>query len=335
MPSSVPLTRLVPGGLHESVHRGSVVLTEGGDVRFACGDGASPVYFRSTAKPFQAMVLITSGAAAQFDLDDESIAVAAGSHNAKPEQLAAVTRILEKAGVREERLQCGGHWSIDKRYGRVQARGRPEDPDPLPVLWSNCSGKHAAMLAAAKAMGVPREGYLDAAHPVQRAIHEIVATFCGITPSKVALGTDGCGAPVHAVPLTNMAHALARLGAPSDLTGTIREAAERVAAAMLAHPGMVAGERRFDTDLMTRSEIPLLSKSGAEGIQGVAVPERAMGLAVTVDDGNDRGYRQVVIELLRREGVLSNEEAEDLAERHGRTVRNYGGTPIGHLEVLI
>ena len=55
---------------------------------------------------------------------------------------------------------------------------------------------------------------------------------------------------------------------------------------MSAHPVMVAGEGRFDTDLMVSAKgTRLVSKGGAEGILGVAVPERGWGLAVQVDDG--------------------------------------------------
>jgi L-asparaginase II len=98
---------------------------------------------------------------------------------------------------------------------------------------------------------------------------------------------------------------------------------------------MIAGYKRFDTDLMQSAATRLISKSGAEGVQGVVVPERRLAIAVKVDDGQDRGYRQVIIELLRRYGALSDTEAAGLADRHGRTIKNHTGAEVGHLEVVV
>ena len=78
----------------------------------------------------------------------------------------------------------------------------------------------------------------------------------------------------------------------------------------------------------------ILAKAGAEGVHGLAVPDRNLGIAVKIEDGKDRGYRQLVIELLRRLEVLSDAEADALAERHGRTIRNFAGTAVGRLEVV-
>ena len=104
---------------------------------------------------------------------------------------------------------------------------------------------------------------------------------------------------------------------------------------MSAHPTMVAGAERFDTDLMETASMRILSKGGAEGVHGLAVPRLKLGLALKVEDGNDRGYRLVVIELLRRYGALTTKEAKVLAQRHGQTIRNFAGTEVGHLTVAI
>ncbi len=335
MSTSVPLVHVRRGGRLESVHCGSYVLLDGDQIVEAAGDPHHVAYYRSTAKPFQAMVVLTSGAAERFDFTAEEVAIAAGSHNASPHHLGVVRSMLAKAGVPEDALGCGGHWSIDPELARRQAREYGTRPDPLPRIWSNCSGKHAGMLAAARALGASLETYLDPDHPVQAQITGIVAAFAGLAVEDVGVATDGCGAPIHAVSVEAMARSMMRLGNPAGLEARYAEAAERMGAAMSAHPEMIAGDGRFDTDLMTSSSVRLLSKGGAEGIHGIAVPERQLGLAVHVDDGNDRGYRQLVIALLLRRGVLTQEEADGLAERHGRTIRNWTGAQVGALEVVI
>jgi len=335
MPSSVPLVHVRRGGRLESVHRGSFVLLEGDRILEAAGDPHHVAYYRSTAKPFQAMVAVTSGAADRFGLTDEELAIAAGSHNASPTHLAVVRALLAKAGVDEDALRCGGHWSIDARRARQQVVEHGVDLAPIPRIWSNCSGKHAGMLTAARALGAPLADYLDPAHPVQAEITRIVAAFAGLTVEEVGLATDGCGAPIHALTVEAMARSMLRLGCPTDLEDRYADAATRLGAAMTAHPVMIAGDGRFDTDLMTSAATRILSKGGAEGVHGIAVPERSLGLAVKVDDGSDRGYRQLVIALLLRHGVLTHTEAEGLAERHGRTIRNWAGTEVGRLEVVV
>ena len=335
MAESVPLVAVWRGAVRESVHTGSYVVVEGDTILEERGTSDQVVYYRSTAKPFQALVLVTSGAFDRFALDPEALAIAGGSHDARPEQLDAVRTMLDRAQIGEEQLACAGHWSIDKAHARVQVRELGAEPATLPPLWSNCSGKHAAMLAAAKASGAALDGYLDRGHPVQQSILASLTAFSGVARDELAVAVDGCGAPIAGVPLVAMARSLARLGRPDGMSSAYRDAAQRVGQAMRAHPLLVAGPGRFDTDLMQATDAPLVAKAGAEGVHGLYVLGRGFGLAVKVDDGSDRGYRQVVIELLRRRGLLTDQAADDLAERHGRTVRNWGGEPVGRLEVLI
>ena len=171
-PDSVPLVRLLRAGHVESRHRGRYVLLEGDAVLARGGDTARRVFVRSAAKPVQALIGITSGAADRFNLDNRSLAVAAGSHSAAAVHLDAVRRTLTQSGVDIGALQCGGHWSIHAETARTQTL--PAGVMKPPPLWSNCSGKHALMLAASRALGAPLDSYLSPQHPTQVAILEAV-----------------------------------------------------------------------------------------------------------------------------------------------------------------
>jgi L-asparaginase II len=335
MPDPVPLVRAVRGGRLEAVHRGSYVLLQDGVVLERAGDPDCRAYYRSTSKPFQAMAAVTTGAADRFGLTPAMLALGAGSHNAEPRHLATLREMLSRLGLDEGALGCGGHWSIDPETARRQAAEHGPLLDPLPRAWSNCSGNHAVMLAAARGLDAPASTYLDAAHPAQVEITRLLALCCDVGTDEIGIGVDGCGAPAHEVALDAVARSLAHLGDPHDLPEDVAAAARRIGAAMSAHPEMVAGLRRFDTDLMTTASTRLIAKAGAEGIHGLVVPERKLALAIKVEDGHDRGYRLVVIELLRRYGVLREEEAAGLAERHGRTVCNRTGVAVGRLEVVV
>ncbi len=330
MPTSEPLVRVMRGGIEESVHRGVLVAVEDGRVTIRRGDPERVVYYRSSSKPLQALEVVLSGAADAYGFSPEELALAAGSHSGEPRHVAVARSILAKAGVPEDALRCGGHRSSNPEVAWEQRR----DGIPVTSILSNCSGKHSAMLAAARFRGAPLDGYLDPKHPVQVAIRGHVALLGGIDAERVHAGIDGCGAPAFAVPMIAMARSIARVAAPHDVPEPHASAARRVVAAMLAHPDMVGGTDRFDTDLMRAAPGRIVAKAGAEGVHVVAVPERRFGMAVKVDDGSDRGYRAVVIEVLHRMGVLSDADADHVRQKHAPSLqKNLAGTPVGRIEV--
>lgn len=322
------LLSVTRGDIEESLHRGALVLVHGDREVLVRGDGDWVVYYRSTSKPLQTLVAVTSGAADALGITDEELAIAAGSHNAEVRQLEVVRSILAKGGVGEHLLGCGGHYSIDPDLAHRQ-RVATEEP---PRLWSNCSGKHAMMLATARHLGLPLDTYLDPAHPVQTTIREHIALLAGIDPQEVVVGVDGCAAPAFAVPLNAMARSLLRFGRPDGLPAPLAEACRRVAEAMDAHPGMVGGRGRYDTDLMESTREVLLAKAGAEGVHGWVAPERNLAMAVKVEDGRDRGYRLVVVDLLEALGFYDADAARALRERQcDPVILNRVGAEVGRL----
>ncbi|MFM8979300.1 MAG: asparaginase [Planctomycetia bacterium] len=332
MERSVPLLRVRRGGHEESLHRGFVAVQEGERLLGVLGDPRALVFYRSASKPLQALAGITSGAADAFGLLPAELALATGSHNGAPLHVAAARSILAKAGVPESALGCGGHWSIDHEVAQQQRVGWSKPPAVL----SNCSGKHALMLAGAQHLGASLEGYLAPTHPLQQRIRAELAVLGGVPVEQVRVAVDGCGAPTFALPLAEAARSVVRLATPQGLPEALEGAVRRTVAAMQAHPEMVAGEGRFDTELMRAGKGAFVAKGGAEGVHMVAAPGRGLALLVKVADGSDRGYRLVVLELLRRLGLLGAAEAEALGESQAsRTQKNWSGTVTGELEVLL
>ncbi|HEY2222770.1 asparaginase [Actinomycetospora sp.] len=281
-PVRVEVTR---GDVVESVHAVSVVvLAPDGTVVTTAGEHDRPVYGRSSLKPAQAVaVLGTAG----VELTDAEIALAAGSHSGEAGHLEAVTMLLARHGLAPEALRCVPDLPLGADAARAYlAAGRT--PAPLAM---NCSGKHAAMLVAAG--GDP--GYLDPGHPLQQACRGAIADLAG---PVLAASTDGCGAPAFATTLTGLARLPWHLAHAGDGT-----TAGRVAAAMRAHPWLVAGTGRLDTVLM--GEVPgALAKSGAEGVLIAALPDGS-AFAAKVDDGNARALGPVVADLLAAAGAVA------------------------------
>ena len=90
---------------------------------------------------------------------------------------------------------------------------------------------------------------------------------------------------------------------------------EQISRAMLAHPDLVAGAGRFDTELMQRSHGQVLSKGGAEGIQCLSRTGEGLGVAIKVEDGSRRAKQAVALHLLRQLEWLTPSSLDELEEQ--------------------
>lgn len=325
-PQTVVLVEVTRGSLIEARHRGFIVVVDSaGQIVAQLGDGSARTWYRSAAKPFQTIPIITSGAAQHFGLTAQELAVITGSHSGEDIHLTAVSSILDKIGCAETELLCGAHTPFDDVTAK-QLRATGQAPR---ILHNNCSGKHAGMLAFAKFSQQPLANYIDPQHAIQRQIREVLARFAAVPAEEIDIAVDGCSAPVFGVSLTAMARSYAQLVAARQ-TGsaqdeTLCQAAERVVAAMGEFPEMVGGNRnRLDTDLMRATHGQVIAKVGAEGVQLLGVKPcprypAGLGIAIKIEDGDIRRARDpVVIETLRQLGLLTDEQLAQLA-RYGRT----------------
>jgi L-asparaginase II len=317
--TAVPSVRVVRSGLVESVHHADVAVCDtGGRLVAFAGDADRPVYGRSCTKPLQASVSLD--AIGDEPLTDRQAAIACASHNGEPVHLAAVRSVLRRGGLGVDALRTPPGWPIDPA---AMARARTQTP-----LRHNCSGKHAAMLLACVRQGWDPETYRRAGHPLQRRVLAAVKTATG--HDDVHVGVDGCGVPVHGVPLSGMATMFARLAVPERL-GALAPHAARATAGMRAVPYLVGGRNRLDTDLMTVAD-GLVVKEGAEALVCAAVVPQGLGVAVRVADGGERATGPLLIDALRQLGALEGAQLRQLG-MHAAPVVLGGGIPVGHLEV--
>lgn len=320
------------GDLVESVHRVSAAVVDGqGRTVAATGNPALVTFWRSAAKPFQAMPLVADGAADRFDIPDDELALCCASHSSEPLHLALAERLLARIAVGEEELACGPHVPLSPAVAdRVAREGIAMTP-----RWNNCSGKHAGMLALCRHHGWPSAGYAGVGHPAQRRILASVSCWTDVAQACIGLGVDGCTAISFALPLRAMATAYARLGAARD------GAAARVRAAMLAHPDVVAGSGRPCTDVMRAWPGEVLAKAGADGVYGAALPGLGLGLALKVEDGDGSAAPVALIAVLRE--LLGHGPAAEadqaplpagLGGHAGPAILNTRGAAVGVLRAV-
>ncbi len=328
---SAPLVELSRGGLTESLHRGAVaVCTPDGRRSKGLGHPAMPTFLRSTAKPLQALALVTSGAADALGLEPAELACACGSLNGEDFQVEAVKSILAKAGLGPEALDCGVHRPSHRPTALALERAGRE-PTPL---HNNCAGKHAAMLALCVHLGHPLPDYIQPRHPVQVLIMQTVARLAAYPAEQIGLGIDGCGVPVFRLPLIALAGAYARLARPQDsgLEQEDKEALARILEACLDHPEMIAGSGRLCTRLMQAAPGRVLAKTGAEGSYALALPELGLGVAFQVEDGAMRALAPVACEVLHQLGVLDHQDLEGpLADLHQPRIMNHRDQEVARL----
>jgi L-asparaginase II len=311
---AVPVLRVIRSGLEESVHAGDVaVVDRDGRVVASAGEPDRLLFARSSMKPVQATVSLSL---APFDFTDREVAVMCASHNAEPVHVQAVRSLLARAGVPEEALRCPSVRPWDEETAA-------SDPEPRAIN-SDCSGKHGGMLAACLAQGWPMDSYRDPGHPLQQAVLDAVLRATG--REDVSIGVDGCGVPVHGMPLVSMARIYAGLGGP-DGWGPVAPFARRAVRAVLAEPYMVAGRNRTDTAVM-HARPNLVVKGGAEGLMCAAVLDRRLGVAVKVGDGASRASGPAMIRTLRLLDVLDDEAMGRLAAFATPPVVG-GGQPVG------
>ena len=172
-----------------------------GEVVWSLGDPGTVIFPRSANKPIQAMGMLAAG----LPLDGRLLALASASHSGEPFHLDAVREILTLAGLDESALQTPPSYPLDPH---VHADLLRAGGTRAPILM-DCSGKHAAMLLTCVVNDWSIDDYLDPEHPLQQVI---TATFTELTegPPSVA-GTDGCGAPLLATPLQQLARAIGRI----------------------------------------------------------------------------------------------------------------------------
>ncbi|HYA74413.1 MAG TPA: asparaginase [Roseiarcus sp.] len=324
-PIVVEVTR---GPLVESRHRGAgAVVDSSGALAFSFGDVERPVFPRSAVKAFQALPLIESGAADKLGLSEAEIALACASHSGEEAHVAGAAAMIGKAGAAASALACGAHWPLGEKAARALARSGAGPS----ALHNNCSGKHAGFICLACASGWDLRGYETPSHPVQRAVREAIEGLTGAALGADVCAVDGCSIPTYAVPLRALALGFARFATGEGLAPARRRAARRIRAAVAAHPLMVAGEGRFDTDVMTLLGERAFTKTGAEGVFCAALPKAGLGLAVKADDGATRAAQVMIAALIAKLLPMSDAEGARFEAFASPTLRNWNGLEVGRM----
>ncbi len=281
----MPVVVQTRGDVAESRHPFAVAAAVDGKAHALFGDDEITP-FRSAAKPFQ---LATSLALlGDPDLADELLAIGAASHSGEPTHVSLAQAVLRQFDLDEGQLRCGTHAPTHNKSAAAVLRAGGKFSD----IHNNCSGKHAFMLAAAKAVGAPLD-YRPFDHPVQQQNVALLSELSGHPPQ---LAVDGCGVPTFCLPLSAIARAWSRLAAAMDAPSGEASATRlaQVGWAMGRNPYLTSGTGRFDLSVAEAAKAPIVVKIGAMGVFCIAVPSLHLGIAVKVASGNTEALAPAV-----------------------------------------
>jgi len=317
------------GAFVESSHRVHGVVASADEIISVWGDPERLTMPRSAIKSIQVLPMIASGAAAEYDVSDDEVALASSSHSAELAHTTAVNAWLDRIGLGVDALECG---PSDPISGPTTKAMYTAGETPT-ALHNCCSGKHSGFLSIAQhnaddpSFALP--GYLDPGHGVQLRVRDAQAAMTGVDLSTQTPVIDGCGIPVYQFPLSSLAQAMARLVTPAAIPAEFVDAAARVTAALPSRSFLVSGSDRTDFVLTEAATEPLIIKGGAEGVSMGALPERRMGFAFKCEDGNGRGVDEAVAAVLHQLGVLPERVSMSTP------LRNRAGTEVGSATVVL
>jgi L-asparaginase II len=329
-PGNPVLVEVWRGEFLESLHRGAfAVVAANEEIVFEVGDIRSPIYPRSAIKPVQALALVESGALRRFGLDDSHVCLASASHAGEVEHARRVETWLQTIGLDAGALECGAHrpYSQDACDALVRSGIEPT------AVQNNCSGKHCGYLTVARHFGEDYHGYIEPDHPVQRLVTRTIEEVCDWPLAGARPGVDGCGVPVHGIPLRHLAVAFAAFSKAPGAGDSRSIARATIRDAILRYPRLIAGQGQFCTRVIEKSAGSAILKSGAEGVLTATLLEEGIGIAVKIDDGAKRAAEVLMASILQR--FTSNPSfAECLADESDVAVRNVAGRCVGRIRTV-
>ncbi len=324
------VAKVYRGNLLDLTHIGHIAVVDyNGNILYHYGDPNRVTFARSSAKPMQAIPVLESGAAQTYGISDKETALFCASHSGESFHVDTVREILSKAGLNDKYLQCGTHMPIAK-YAAEELRNKGLKSE---TVHCNCSGKHSGMLITAKYLNEDLDTYYKEDHPVQKRILKTISAVCDYDQDKIIVATDGCGVPVHAMPLYKFAQGFARLSKPEVLGEDREKVVRRITDAMTTYPEMVAGTDRLCTDLMKLCGDRLFVKAGADAYYAIGLKDKGIGITFKMEDGNSPIVNAVVIETLKQLDIINSEEVEKLKKYHVIENKNHKNEIIGETKL--
>ena len=273
------------GELCENVRRGAVaVVDDNKRVVASIGDIGRTCYYRSSSKPFQAIPSLVRGLPQSFGFAPDEISILNASHQGAKHHIETLKSLFAKAGLKEEDLIMKPAYSMN----------RVQNPDGPTKFQHNCAGKHANLMLLQRELTGKVDNYWKLESPAQQEVLKSMSYFTDVPMDKIITGVDGCGVPVFAVPLTDMAWSYTKLACPDLIKDeAIRKAVEFDLENIHKAPEKVSDFNQISCILT--SDPNVFAKEGVGGVYCISLAKERLGIAMKIDDGPLLGQIQLVI----------------------------------------
>jgi len=318
------LAQTYRGGLLDCSHHGSVVVVNlKNEILFSKGDPEKLVVERSVTKPLKTVGLVECGAYSRYKLDQKDLAIISGSHSGSKAHVKQVNNILKKLGLDSEILKCGIELPLGRDGLMEFINGTQRE---ISSLNCDCSGEHAGLLAICLQQGYSLEDYFLSEHPVQKYSRKIINEFIKIEPKRHCI--DGCQLPTFHTPLRNLALGMANFCNSQSW----QKSCYLVQGSIFKYPILFGGiKERYDTELIISSENTAISKAGAEGLYTMGFPEKGIGIAIKISDGNHRAAPPVLLSIFDKLELFKPQIIENIRLSTSIPIYTNNGTIAGKI----
>ncbi|MBO1004841.1 asparaginase [Pseudogracilibacillus auburnensis] len=314
-------------GLLENIHHGIIC---GVDDRLECvykvGDEEQYIYYRSASKPLQALPIFLSDILTKYNITDEEAALFTASQRGEAYHIDALESLLVKLPVEEEELYCPASHPLNAAPKDEMIQNRIGKRR----LYHNCAGKHLGFVTMCRELGFPVEGYWEVNHPLQQYMLEILSNLSEVPQSKIKIGTDGCGVPVFAIPLKNMAITYLKLACPDLVEDEkLQKAIQKMTTVMNHHSRIVASDDFICSVLLKDPNI--VAKGGAQGVYCFGLKKERIGFALKVFSGSENVWPNIIASILEQIGYSNKDTIANVRNINPSIVKNDSGMDVGEI----
>jgi len=319
---TVSLVNVTRGKEIESSHSGAAVFIDSsGKVLKEWGDSNMLIYPRSSLKPIQSLNLYKNKIDEKLKLEESYLAFSTASHHGEDIHVDKAEGWLKQLGLKEEDLACGEDWpkSLSDKF-KAEKKYKQKRK-----VFHNCSGKHCAHLAVAKARDLPIEGYQKEKHLIQSELVELIEE---LAQEKInSMGIDGCTLPNPFMSLKSFALISARF-ADFKYLREHGSTAQKIFDACVKFPELTGGEKSINC-LLTRAAGNIFFKNGAEGVYVAMIPHLKSAIALKISDGTQRASEIAMAGIVDELNLMAKEKINSFLSK---PILNSANDVVGNIE---
>ena len=204
---------------------------------------------------------------------------------------------------------------------------------PKSKLYHNCSGKHAALMLTQREMGGDVRDYWKVGSVGENEVLRTMSVLSEFPEEQFSIGIDGCGVPVFACPMKNIAIAYKNLACIDTIRDeTLMEAARRFVPRIHEYPHMMRGTGYLCS--LINHDANIVAKGGAAGVYGIGLKKERLGISFKLKDGTEAVWPLLVREIFRQIGYYNADTDAMLLSLNSGVTVNDNDTPVGEVKTV-